>query len=186
MGKKEDQKHNAEGREKKRGKKKKSADTSPIEEALACPPSAKFFWELVVGNGIGEDTLEAYRRALDSRREKALSAAQQHMHESGKNCCSTEHLILGPFPSPQQWRIENEHPARYHLEQDRIPVASFLPFKKIIRVPCVQTNFNYYLSRISTKSVDNLVDCACHFAEMRLAAYPLVCSVHFFSTVVTS
>jgi hypothetical protein len=116
MGKKEDKKPDAEGREKKRGKKKKSSDASPIEEALACAPSAKFFWELVVGNGIGEnaveDALEAYGRALDSRREKALAAAQQHVHESGKNCSSTEHLILGPFPSPQQWRIENEDPTR--------------------------------------------------------------------------
>ena len=42
---------------KKRGKKKKGFATLPIEDALACPPSAKFFYELVVGNGIGDDAV---------------------------------------------------------------------------------------------------------------------------------
>src|SRR6185295_11427102 len=60
------------------------------------PPAAKFFHELVVGNGIGEhaveDATEAYRKAWESRREKALAAAQKHEHESGKNCTAGEHL----------------------------------------------------------------------------------------------
>lgn len=115
MGKKNVSKPDAEGKSKKRGKKKKSAQRSPIEEALACPPSSKLFYELVVGNGIGDDAvadaLRAYGRALESRRDKVLAAAQQHVHEFGKNC-SSEHLILGPLSSPQQWRIEDEDPRR--------------------------------------------------------------------------
>lgn len=115
MGKKDVRKPEDEGKGKKRGKKKKGAQRSPIEEALDCPPSAKLFYELVVGNGIGDDAvadaLQAYGRALESRRDKVLAAAQQHMHEFGKNCGS-EHLILGPLSSPQQWRIENEDPQR--------------------------------------------------------------------------
>ena len=114
MGKKDIRKPEDEGKGKKRGKKKKSA-RAPIEEALACPPSAELFYELVVGNGIGDDAvadaLQAYGRALESRRDKVLAAAQQHMHEFGKNCGS-EHLILGPLSSPQQWRIEDEDPQR--------------------------------------------------------------------------
>lgn len=115
MGKKSVKKTGADGKTKKRGKKKKTT-TSPIEDALACPPSAKFFHELVVGNGIGEhaveDATEAYRKAWESRREKALEAAQQHQHEAGKNCIPGEHLILGPFFGPQSWRIEDEDPQR--------------------------------------------------------------------------
>lgn len=103
------------GKGKKRGKKKKFA-TSPIEDALACPPIAKFFHELVVGNGIGEnaveDAMEAYRKAWESRREKALDAAKHHEPERGKNCSASEHLVLGPFFGPQSWRIEDEDPQR--------------------------------------------------------------------------
>ncbi len=115
MGKKSVKKTGADGKARKHGKKKK-ATTSPIEDALACPPSAKFFHELVVGNGIGEnaveDATEAYRKAWESRREKALDAAQKHEHEAAKNCSPGEHLILGPFFGPQSWRIENEDPQR--------------------------------------------------------------------------
>lgn len=115
MGKKGIKKSGAESKGKKRGKKKKLT-TSPIEDALACPPSAKFFQELVVGNGIGEhaveDASEAYRKAWESRREKAMLAAQQHQHEGGENCDAGEHLILGPFFGPQSWRIEGEEPQR--------------------------------------------------------------------------
>ena len=115
VGKKGIKKSGAESKGKKRGKKKKLT-TSPIEDALACPPSAKFFQELVVGNGIGEhaveDASEAYRKAWESRREKAMLAAQQHQHEGGENCEAGEHLILGPFFGPQSWRIEGEEPQR--------------------------------------------------------------------------
>jgi hypothetical protein len=115
VGKKSVKKTGADGKARKHGKKKK-ATTSPIEDALACPPSAKFFHELVVGNGIGEhaveDATEAYRKAWESRREKALDAAQKHEHEAGKNCGAGEHLILGPFFGPQTWRIEGEDPQR--------------------------------------------------------------------------
>ena len=115
MGKKSIKKAGADGKGKKRGKKKKSA-TSPIEDALACPPTAKFFHELVVGNGIGEhaveDATEAYRKAWESRREKAFEAAQAHEHEGAKNCGAGEHLVLGPFFGPQSWRIEDEDPQR--------------------------------------------------------------------------
>ena len=115
MGKKNIKKAGSDNKGKKRGKKKKTA-TSPIEDALACPPNAKFFPELVVGNGIGEhaveDATEAYRKAWESRREKALEAAQNHEHEGGKNCAAGEHLILGPFFGPQSWRIEDEDPQR--------------------------------------------------------------------------
>jgi len=115
VGKKGIKKSGADGKARKRGKKKKST-TSPIEDALACPPTAKFFHELVVGNGIGEhaveDATEAYRKAWESRREKALDAAQKHEHDSGKDCGAGEHLILGPFFGPQSWRIEDEDPQR--------------------------------------------------------------------------
>jgi hypothetical protein len=116
MGKKANKKPDGESKGKKRGKKKKSYATLPIEDALACPPSAKFFYELVVGNGIGEDAVndavDAYRRAWESRREKALEAAQKHGHDCGKNCKTGEHLILGPFFGPQDWRVEDDDPQR--------------------------------------------------------------------------
>lgn len=116
MGKKDNKKTGGAGKGKKRGKKKKAFATLPVEDALACPPSARFFYELVVGNGIGEDAVndavEAYRRAWESRREKALEAAQQHEHDCGRNCKSGEHMILGPFFGPQDWRVENDDPQR--------------------------------------------------------------------------
>ena len=115
MGRKDEKKADAASKGKKRGKRKKSLASLPIEDALACPPSAKFFCELVVGNGIGEDAvadaLEAYNRARDSRRDKAREAAQLHGADA-KGCDSTEHLILGPFFGPQSWRIEDEDPPR--------------------------------------------------------------------------
>ena len=114
MGKKDVRKPDDDSKGKKRGKKKKNAQRSPIEEAFADLPSAELFYELVVGNGIGNDAvadaLQAYGRALESRRDKALAAAQQHMHEFGKS--GSEHLILGPLSGPQQWRIEDEDPRR--------------------------------------------------------------------------
>ena len=115
MGKKGIKKSSTDGKGKKRGKKKKFT-TSPIEDALACAPCAKFFPELVVGNGIGdhavEDAIEAYRRAWESRREKALEAAQRHEPVADKQCEAGEHVVLGPFFGPQSWRIEQDDPPR--------------------------------------------------------------------------
>ena len=114
MGKKEDRKLRGE-QKKKRGRKKKGF-ALPIEGALACPPSARFFCELVVGNGIGdkavEDAAQAYQRAFESRREKALDEARRHDHECGKSCKSAQHFVTGPLMSPQEWRIEDEDPVR--------------------------------------------------------------------------
>lgn len=114
MGKKGDRKY-ADEQKKKRGKKKKSL-APPIEDALACPPSARFFFELVVGNGIGDNAVEdaalAYQRAFESRREKALDEARRHDHECGKGCESEQHFVTGPLMSPQEWRIENQDPVR--------------------------------------------------------------------------
>jgi len=113
MGKKTDRR--TDGQTKKK-KKKKEAFGAPIEDALACPPSTRFFCELVVGNGIGdtavEDAVQAYRRAFDSRHEKALEAARGHDAECAKGCKSGEHFVAGPYMSPQEWRIEDGDPVR--------------------------------------------------------------------------
>jgi hypothetical protein len=114
MGKKDDKKSGGEYK-KKRGKRKKAL-APPIEVALACPPSARFFYELVVGNGIGDNAVEeaaqAYQRAFESRREKALDEARRHDHECGKGCTSEQHFVTGPLMSPQEWRIEDQDPVR--------------------------------------------------------------------------
>jgi hypothetical protein len=116
MGKKGEKRLEADTRGKKRGKKRKIYSTLPIEDALACPPVSRFFCELVVGNGIGddavEDALEAYNRARDSRREKALEAAQKHVPACEKGCDPGEHQIAGPIFGPQDWRIEEDDPKR--------------------------------------------------------------------------
>ncbi len=108
MGKKVDRK--ADGESKKKSGKKRKDFGAPIEDALACPPSTRFFCELVVGNGLGDnavdDALEAYRRAFESRRERALEAARRHDAECGKGCRSEEHMVVGPYMSTQDWRIE--------------------------------------------------------------------------------
>lgn len=114
MGKKHDKKFWSE--QKKKSAKKKKRFAPPIEDALACPPSARFFFELVVGNGIGdkavEDAAQAYRRAFESRREKALDEARRHDPECAKGCKSEQHFVTGPLMSPQQWRIEDQDPVR--------------------------------------------------------------------------
>ena len=113
MGKKDDKKQDS-GRKKKHDRKKELR--TPLEEALACPPCARFFPELVVGNGIGEyaveDAARAYQRAFESRREKALGAAREHEAECAKGCRSGEHFVSGPYMSPQEWRIERDEPVR--------------------------------------------------------------------------
>jgi len=116
MGKKDEKRLDADAKTKKRGKKKRVGGPKGIVDVLSCPPLSRFYYELVVGNGIGDDAVndavEAYRRAWESRREKALEAAQKHEHDCGKSCGSGEHLILGPFFGPQDWRVEDDDPKR--------------------------------------------------------------------------
>ena len=108
MGRKED----GEAKLKKREKKKKDgAPKRGIVDVLSCPPIARFHCELVVGNGIGEDAvydaLEAFKRALEARRQKALEAARG-TDKPGKDWEVAEHLIIGPFHSAQDWKIDAE------------------------------------------------------------------------------
>jgi hypothetical protein len=113
MGKKDEKKQDSD-RKKKRDKKKEPR--TPLEEALACPPCARFFHELVVGNGIGEraveDAAQAYQRAFEDRRERALDAARKAEAECAKGCRLGEHFVNGPYMSPQEWRIEGHDPVR--------------------------------------------------------------------------
>ena len=75
----------------KSGDKKKKEVTGPkrgIVDVLHCPPIGKFYYELVVGNGIGddavEDALEAFKRAWESRRQKAHEAANQDVERPAR------------------------------------------------------------------------------------------------------
>ena len=113
MGKREDKKLDADGKLKKREKKKK--DSGPrrgIVDVLACPPVARFHYELVVGNGIGadavEDAQEAFKRAWEARREKAHDAAARQPDNIAKDCAVAEHRVVGPFSSAQDWRIDTD------------------------------------------------------------------------------
>ncbi len=81
MGKKEERKLDSDAKLKKRERKKREgAPKRGIVDVLSCPPVAHFHYELVVGNGIGddavEDALEAFRRAFEARRQKAYDAAR--------------------------------------------------------------------------------------------------------------
>ena len=75
MGKKIDKKLVPDARSKKRGKKKREGGPKGIIDVLNCPPTSRFYCELVVGNGIGEDAVEdaldAFQRAWEVRRQKA-------------------------------------------------------------------------------------------------------------------
>ncbi len=82
MGKKEERKLDSDAKLKKRERKKKEgAPKRGIVDVLNCPPVARFHYELVVGNGIGddavEDALEAFKRAFEARRQKAYDAARE-------------------------------------------------------------------------------------------------------------
>jgi hypothetical protein len=114
MGRKVEKKLEGDAKQKKRDKKKKEV-TGPkrgIVDVLHCPPIGKFYYELVVGNGIGddavEDALEAFKRAWESRRQKAHEAANQDVERPGKDCEVAEHLVVGPFNSPQDWKIDTD------------------------------------------------------------------------------
>lgn len=111
MGKREDKKLDADGKLKKREKKKKeSGPRRGIVDVLACPPMARFHYELVVGNGIGEDAVEdaqeAFKRAWEARRQKAHEAASLQPDSGAKDCGVAEHRVIGPFGSAQDWRID--------------------------------------------------------------------------------
>jgi len=113
MGKRVDKKLDADTKLKRREKKKKaSGPRRGIVEVLACPPLARFHYELVVGNGIGadavEDAQEAFKRAWEARREKAQDAASRQPDNPTKDCGVAEHRVVGPFSSAQDWRIESD------------------------------------------------------------------------------
>lgn len=95
-------------RARKRGKRRRSEGPLDFAALLAEPPVGTFHAELVVGNGIGDnavaDALEAFRRAYEVRRRKALEAAQQHPG----NGDGAEQALAGPFTSRQEWRIDDE------------------------------------------------------------------------------
>ncbi len=104
----------SEPRVKKRGKRKREPrpERPDFVRILASPPVANFHCELVVGNGIGEgavaDALEAFRKATDVRRRKALDTAQEELSRAHPGAAEEEFLIVGPFLSPQDWRIDTD------------------------------------------------------------------------------
>jgi hypothetical protein len=112
MGKKDEKRLDADAKTKKRAKKKRVGGPKGIVEVLNCPPLSRFYYELVVGNGIGDDAVEdalaAFERAWEVRRQKAYDAATQGRETLGKDCAPAEHLILGPFSSKQDWKIDWE------------------------------------------------------------------------------
>jgi hypothetical protein len=113
MGKREDKKLDADSRPRKREKKKKEGGPRRwIVDVLACPPAAKFHYELVVGNGIGDDAVEdaqeAFKRAWEARRQKAHEAASQPPNNGAKDLEVAEHRVIGPFSSAQDWRIDSD------------------------------------------------------------------------------
>jgi len=115
MGKRNERRIDTELRTRKRDKSRKDeAPRRGIVEVLACAPVSRFHYELVVGNGIGEDAVEdaqeAFRRAWEIRRQKAFEAASAHPNALGKDCEVAEHRVVGPFSSTQDWRI--------HLDSD--------------------------------------------------------------------
>ena len=98
MGRKEERKLDSEAKLKKREKKRKEgAPKRGIVDVLNCPPVARFHYELVVGNGIGddavEDALEAFKRAWEARRQKAYEAARA-AETPGKDCEIAEHMTV--------------------------------------------------------------------------------------------
>jgi hypothetical protein len=111
MGKKEERRLDPELKGRKRDKKRKD-ERHGIVDVLACAPISRFYCELVVGNGIGDDAVEdaqeAFRRAFEARRQKAHEAASVQPDNGGKECEVVEHRVIGPFSSAQDWRIETD------------------------------------------------------------------------------
>jgi hypothetical protein len=112
MGRKDDRKLDADTKTKKRGKKRRVGGPKGIVDVLNCPPLSRFYCELVVGNGLGDDAVEdalaAFERAWEVRRQKSYEAATQGGEKPGKDCVGAEHLVLGPFSSKQDWKIDWE------------------------------------------------------------------------------
>ena len=113
MGRREDRKLDADGKLRKREKKRREGGPKRgIVDVLACPPATRFHYELVVGNGIGADAIadaqEAFKRAWEVRREKAHDAAGQQPDSHARDCEVAEHRIVGPFSSAQDWRIDSD------------------------------------------------------------------------------
>ncbi len=110
MGKREEKKPEVDARLKKRDKKRRPGPGYGIVDVLACPPISTFHYELVVGNGIGDDAVEdaqeAFRRAWQARSEKAHEAASRRPETTSRNCEVVEHRVVGPFSSNQDWRID--------------------------------------------------------------------------------
>ena len=112
MGKKEEKRLDTDLKVRKRDRRKSGpVPKHGVVDVLGCPPVARFHCELVVGNGIGEqaveDAQEAFRRAWDARRQKAQEAAARHPEEAVNAAEVTEHLVIGPFSSAQDWRIDS-------------------------------------------------------------------------------
>ena len=102
MGRKEEKKLDTEAKLKKRDKKRKEGAPKPgIVDVLNCPPVARFHYELVVGNGIGddavEDALEAFKRAWEARRQKAYEAARATETPGSVGRTVLWNLISNPF-----------------------------------------------------------------------------------------
>jgi hypothetical protein len=95
---------------KKHGKKKRAGGPKGIVDVLNCPPLSHFYYELVVGNGIGDDAVEdalaAFERAWEVRRQKAYEAATQDGEQPTPDCVISDRLVLGPFSSKQDWKID--------------------------------------------------------------------------------
>jgi hypothetical protein len=87
MGKKELKRIDTDVKVKKHGKKKRAGGPKGIVDVLNCPPLSHFYYELVVGNGIGDDAVEdalaAFERAWEVRRQKAYEAATQDGEHPG-------------------------------------------------------------------------------------------------------
>ena len=111
MGKRDDRYTEMDAKARKRDKRVKDASSRhSIIDVLACAPVSRFHYELVVGNGIGEDAIEdaqeAFRRAWELRRQTAFEAASTHPDGLGKNCEVAEHRVVGPFTSTPDWRVD--------------------------------------------------------------------------------
>ncbi len=133
MGKKANKKPAGDGKAQEARQEKKD-DSRPCRSRTRSPVrhQPRFFFELVVGNGIGDDAVndavEAYRRAWESRREKALEAAQKHAHDSGKNCKTSRASDPRSLFRPAGLAHRRRRPAaRDHLELAGLSIGALLP-----------------------------------------------------------
>jgi len=113
MGKRDDRHTEMDVKVRKRDKRQKEGPPRRgIVDVLACAPVSRFHYQLVVGNGIGEDAVadaqEAFQRAWEVRRQTAFEAAGALPEGLGKDCEIAEHRVVGPFSSTPDWRIDLE------------------------------------------------------------------------------